>query len=146
MQERDAMSSGTPSLVDPTMRLLERALDFRVERHSLIASNIANAETPRYQATDIEFEGTLKEALSFNNLPTVTRTNSRHLPVHPADHIAITPHVVARTSVSVGNDRNSVDVDTEMTRLAQNSLLYNAAAQMLSRKFGGIRLAIDGGK
>jgi len=128
------------------MRLLERVLDFRAVRHSLIASNIANAETPRYQATDIEFEGTLKEAMSLNHLLAVARTNPRHLPVHAEDRITITPRVVSRKSVSVGNDRNSVDVDTEMTHLAQNSLLYNAVAQMLSRKFGGIRLAIDGGK
>ena len=139
------MSNGTPSLADATMRLLERVLDFRAERHSLIASNIANAETPRYQATDIEFEGTLKEAMALNALPAVARTNPRHLPVHTEDHLVITPNVVSRKNVAVGNDRNSVDVDTEMTHLAQNSLLYNAAAQMLSRKFSGIRMAIDGG-
>jgi flagellar basal-body rod protein FlgB len=140
------MSNGTPSLADATMRLLERVLDFRAERHSLIASNIANAETPRYQATDIEFEGTLKEAMTLNARPAVARTNLRHLPIHTENRLVITPNVFSRKSVAVGNDRNSVDVDTEMTRLAQNNLLYNAAAQMLSRKFSGIRMAIDGGQ
>lgn len=140
------MLSGIPSLADATMRLLERVLDFRAERHSLIASNIANAETPHYQATDLVFEGALKEVMSLHTPPSMTRTNPRHLPVHTEDHIAITPHVVSRKSASMANDRNSVDVDTEMTRLAQNSLLYNATAQMLSRKFDSIRLAIDGGQ
>jgi flagellar basal-body rod protein FlgB len=128
------------------MRLLERVLDFRAERHSLIASNIANAETPRYQAKDIDFEGTLNKAMGLSALPAVARTNLRHLPIQTEDRLLITPHVAARKSVAAGNDRNSVDVDTEMTHLAQNNLLYNAAAQMLSRKFNGIRMAIDGGK
>jgi flagellar basal-body rod protein FlgB len=140
------MYQGTLALTDSTMRVLERALDFRAERHSLIASNIANAETPRYQAADIEFEGVLKAVMSDDNLPAVPQTHPRHLPVHTEDRLAITPNVISRQNVSVGNDRNSVDIDTEMTHLAQNNLLYNASAQMLSRKFGGIRQAIDGGK
>lgn len=140
------MLNGTPSLADATMRLLERVLDFRAERHSLIASNIANAETPRYQALDIDFEGTLKEAMGLKALPAMARSNPRHLPLYTEDGRVITPNVVSRKNGTMGNDQNAVDVDTEMTRLAQNSLLYNAAAQMLARKFSGIRTAIDGGQ
>lgn len=140
------MFGGPSALTDPTMRLLERALDLRAERHALIASNIANAETPHYQATDIEFEGALKEVMSRRNLPASGRTHPRHLPVHAEEQLAITSNVVFRKPASVGNDRNSVDLDAEMAHLAQNNLLYNATAQLLSRKFAGIRLAIDGGK
>jgi flagellar basal body rod protein FlgB len=51
-----------------------------------------------------------------------------------------------RKGSGIGNDLNSVDLDTEMTQLAQNNLLHNAAAQLLSKKLSGIRLAIDGGR
>jgi len=131
---------------DLTITVLEQALDFRAERHTRIASNIANAETPRYQATDIEFEGALKEAMSTDHSPAVTRTHPRHLPARMQDRVAISPNLVYRKSAGVGNDLNSVDLDTEMAQLAQNNLLYNATAQLLAKKFSSLRLAIDGGR
>jgi flagellar basal-body rod protein FlgB len=60
--------------------------------------------------------------------------------------VAITPRQVPRKSSGIGNDLNSVDLDTEMTQVAQNNLLYNVAAQLRSKKLSGIRLAIDGGR
>jgi flagellar basal-body rod protein FlgB len=140
------MLRGTPSLSDATMTLLERVLDLRTQRHTLLAGNIANAETPRYQAIDIAFEGLLKEALSLHDRPTMVRTNPRHLPVQADVQRASVPDLVYRPSSGIGNDLNTVDLDAEMARLAHNSLLYHATAQMLSRKFAGLRLAIDGGK
>jgi flagellar basal-body rod protein FlgB len=125
-------SVGTHTPSDSTITLLEQALDLRAERHTRIASNIANAETPRYQATA--------------NSPAVTRTHPRHLPARMQDGVAVSPNLVYRKSAGAGNDLNSVDVDTEMAQLAQNNLLYNATAQLLSKKFSSIRLAIDGGK
>ena len=137
---------GTQTLSDSAMTLLERVLDVRAERQTLIASNIANAETPRYQATDIDFEGALHEVMSSHDMAPLTRTNPRHLPVRREDRVAISPSLVYRQSAGVSNDRNSVDLDTEMAQLAQNNLLYNAAAQLLAKKIGMLRQAIDGGK
>lgn len=137
----------TQGLSDPTATLLERLLDFRMERHTLIASNIANAETPRYQATDIEFEAALKSAMALNGLPAPVRTHPRHLPVRAEELRAVSPAPTHRYPRSgLGYDLNSVDLDTEMTQLIQNNLLYNATAQLLSRKFSGVRLAIEGGR
>jgi flagellar basal-body rod protein FlgB len=139
--------TGTRALSDPTMTLLEHALDLRAERHTLIASNIANAETPRYQAVDLAFEGTLKEAMSSTTLPAAARTHPRHFAATGmSDRVVLGADLVYRKSAGVANDRNSVDLDTEMAQLAHNNLLYNATAQMLSKKFAGIRQAIDGGK
>jgi flagellar basal-body rod protein FlgB len=137
--------TGSRALSDPTMTLLERALDVRAERHTLIASNIANAETPRYQAVDLAFEGSLKEAMGGAALPAVARTHPRHFPIGTQDRVALGANLIYRKSAGVGNDLNSVDLDTEMTQLAHNNLLYNATAQMLSKKFAGVRQAIDGG-
>jgi flagellar basal-body rod protein FlgB len=137
--------TGSRALSDPTMALLERALDLRAERHTLIASNIANAETPRYQAVDLAFESSLKAAMGGAALPAMARTHPRHLPTGAQERVALEANPVYRKSAGVGNDLNSVDLDTEMTQLAHNSLLYNATAQMLAKKFAGIRRAIDGG-
>jgi flagellar basal-body rod protein FlgB len=75
------------------------------------------------------------------------RTHPRHLAATDTpDRVALGANLVYRKSVGVANDRNSVDLDTEMTQLAHNNLLYNATAQMLPKKFASIRQAIDGGK
>ena len=115
-------------LSDPTMTLLERALDIRAERHTLIASNIANAETPRYQAVDFAFEGTLQEAMGGTTLPVAARTHPRHLATGTQDRVGLSTNPAYRKSAGVGNDLNSVDLDTEMTQLAHNNL--NATAKM----------------
>lgn len=84
--------------------------------------------------------------MSTDNSPAVTRTHPRHLPAGIQDRVTISPNLVYRKSAGVGNDLNSLDLDTEMAQLAQNHLLYNATAQLLSKKFTNIRLAIDGGR
>lgn len=132
--------------VDPTVTMLERVLDFRSERHALIASNIANVDTPRYEATDIAFEETFAEVIAGNRGPAPVRTHPRHLPARLQDQMVVTPTLVQRKNPSIRNDFNLVDFDTEMTRLAQNNILYNATAQLLSKKFTGLRAAIEGGR
>ena len=137
----------TQGFAEPTVMLLERLLDFRMERHALIASNIANAETPRYQAADIEFEAALNSAMAFNGSALPIRTHPRHLSVGGQELMPVSPTPAQRKPrPGMGYDLNSVDLDTEMTQLVQNSLLYNATAQLLSRKFNTIRLAIEGGR
>ena len=139
-------SIGTTTLFSPTITLLERLLDLRMERHTLIAGNLANADTPRYRAMDIAFEDSLRTALARDGLAAPLRTHLRHLSAFGQDRLAATPTLVPRKSASVGNDLNTVDMDTEMTQLVQNQLLYNATAQLLSKKLGSLRLAIDGGR
>ena len=53
---------GSMTIFDRTMRLLERTLDLRSTRQRVIASNIANEETPRYRATDLKFTDALAHA------------------------------------------------------------------------------------
>ena len=52
---------------DPTMGVLNTALNLRLANQNVISSNIANADTPGYKAKKIEFEGALREALSTSN-------------------------------------------------------------------------------
>jgi flagellar basal-body rod protein FlgB len=137
---------GSHLLIDRTVSLLEQLLDLRMERHTRVASNIANADTPQYKATDIAFEEAFAEVIAANRLPPPVRTHPRHLPAGLQAPMVATPAVVHREHTSIRNDANSVDLDREMTRLIQNHILYNATAQLLSKKFTGLRLAIEGGK
>jgi len=133
-------------LFDASVTFLGQLLDFRLERHALIASNIANADTPRYAAMDLEFEGALQKAIAREALPAPRRTHDTHLPGSIREQLSVAATPVRRKSHGVGNDVNSVDLDTEMTQLVQNNLLYNATAQLLSKKLNGLRLAIEAGR
>jgi len=68
-----------PKLFNDTMAAYKRAMDFRSQRHALISTNLSNAETPGFQAKNIEFEGMLKEALSSEKGLGLAKTNEKHL-------------------------------------------------------------------
>lgn len=129
---------------DTTMRLLQKVLDLRAANQEVIGSNIANAETPGYEARTFSFEEQLRGALSASSLhPVATRPN--HIPLVPADVEQVGGAVtVTRDTTGIG-DRNTVSVDQEMIKLSRNELLYEAAATMLNKKMSLVKYAASGG-
>lgn len=135
------------TIFNPTIDFLKNALNLRATRHNLIASNLANNDTPFYQAVDLAFEDQLKSSLRDDGKLTIGRTNSRHLPVSTDNNNEIRGKVVSEPSNRSGNDMNTVDLDREMAKLAQNTLLYNVTVQMISKKLALIKYAVEqGGK
>jgi flagellar basal-body rod protein FlgB len=122
-------------------------LDHRLKRSEVIASNIANSETPGFRAIGYDFEDQLRSLAELDkSLPTKT-TNERHF--HNSFTRAdgkITPDIYMRPTESVGEDGNTVDVDKEMVQMSQNQLLYRSAVELISRKIGVIKYAINGGR
>ena len=113
-------------------------LDLTSLRHKLISSNVANVSTPGYQAQDIDFKSELaKLAQKTNNLVGMT-THSRHIPL--GQHPERIPKI-ERTRVD-GSNLNSVDIDLEIPKMAQNELEFTIAARLLQKKFEGLRKAI----
>lgn len=109
------------------------------KRQELIGNNIANADTPMYHAMNIEFEQALN---------TATRSRDGHLPlqasVSNSNHISpltaeMAPKVTRRADSSMRLDGNNVDVDLEMTRLAETNLLYQTMTQIETKKLSLIR-------
>ncbi|HEX8947581.1 MAG TPA: flagellar basal body protein [Dissulfurispiraceae bacterium] len=98
---------------DNSMRVLEKMLDISAFRQKLLTSNIANADTPGYRAKDISFQGELDKA--------VEGTHSGYDIYEPA------------TTMS-NRDGNNVNLDIEMAKVAENTLIYNAATQLMSMK------------
>ncbi len=130
------------NLFSPSLELLVKAMDIRSKEHDLIAANIANADTPGYRARHIDFQDTLKQIMG-NKLPLV-RTNPRHFPMGDRDEII--PIVRVKQDPGIGLDGNNVQLDEEMSDLAVNQLLYNAYAQVLARRLGWLKDAIEGVK
>lgn len=125
------------------IKVVEQALDLRAQRHTLIASNIANIDTPNYKAFDLVIEEAMKTAVGQGHEVELTRTQPGHLPTRGSLDPAHAASVDAQ-SATVRKDNNSVSVDKEMTALSENNLLYNALAQIVAKKFEGLRLVIQG--
>jgi len=127
-----------------TVELLGKSLDLRSKRHALIASNLANVETPGYTPSDLSFEGQLKGALKKGGTPSTT--NPRHIPLKggAASLDRVQGELVEVPSANAGPDGNGVEMEAEMGRMAENQIMYNASVQLLGKKFEQLKQAIRG--
>lgn len=122
-------------LFDKTISLLGNAAGYRVDRHGLLTSNLANIQTPGYKTKDISFEQRLQEAIPDKNQMQLVKTNAHHLPVYDATG-KIRPQIVSG---------GEVDLDLQMTKLSENNLLFTALVQLLGGKYRLLRETIDQG-
>jgi len=117
-----------------------RALDYHSERHNVLASNLANANTPGFEPKELlrveanEFRGTLA----------MTRTEQTHLLGSgvPAIHDLT---VVPDASSLGGLDGNSVSIEREMSKLQANDLRFQGAAKLVTRQLAMLRYAANDG-
>ncbi len=106
--------------------LIEKALDVRVFYQRVLASNIANAETPNYKEKELDFKTELRKATSGNeNFETTEKED--------ADGIAAI-------------DGNTVGMEDQVVRMTENTMQYNSLIQMINKKFSMLRYAISEGK
>jgi flagellar basal-body rod protein FlgB len=115
-----------------------RFLDLSSLQHKLVSSNVANVSTPGYRSMGIDFKGELAKSTGQNNRLAGTLTDTKHIPL--GQHPERMP-VVNHEKVTSG-DLNSVDIDREVPRMAQNELEFTTAARLLQKKFDGMRKAI----
>ncbi len=127
--------------------LMTSAMDYRAARQDMIASNIANADTPFYRPRDIRFEEALAQksadifALKGQELQ-MTHTNGAHL-----NGFSNTTDTRATTFFRDGhmarNDGNSVDLDVESSEMAKNSTMFNALTAALKKDSALFKSVID---
>jgi flagellar basal-body rod protein FlgB len=136
-----------PGIFDRDITLLERSLDFRAKRNNLLAGNIANIETPGYKAKDLVFEQALGTALKSQEPGPMQTTNARHLDGRVSTPLQMVQPRVIQSANPVGSvDGNSVDLEREMAKLAENQINYQALTSMISHKFMQLRSAIREGE
>lgn len=134
-------------LFDKTTRALGASLQLRQTRNSVISANVANAETPGYQAKKVDFEDALGRALTMEDMQGTTGSDPSHFAMGPGAISRIKADVYENPDVSVNNDGNTVDLEKEMTNLAENSIAYKAAIQLINKKMAALKYAAtDGGR
>lgn len=111
-----------------SINILEKMLDVAVFRHRVLASNIANADTPGYKARDISFQGELNRAMANSG------SNRGEHNFEVFEVITTMPN----------RDGNTVNLNIEMAKITENTLLYNTATSLLAKKINMARTVLRG--
>jgi len=131
--------------IDKAFAFQEKALEVRSLRQQLIASNIANADTPHYKAVDIDFADAMKKALSnVKKGIEMATTSERHLTGKARDALyGIEP--MYRNVVQPSIDGNTVDSNIEQAQFTENSLKYMSTLTFINGTIQGTGYALRGG-
>lgn len=137
--------------ISPAYDIVNQALDYRSLRQDMIASNIANADTPFYRPQDIHFESYLMNEASkvfdnkkgFQILP-IAMTDKGHMP--PLEINDSKASFFYRDGHLARNDGNSVDLDVETSELSKNATMYNALINASKKHKGIFNYALESSK
>jgi flagellar basal-body rod protein FlgB len=110
-------------MLDPIAGSIERYMDLLSTRQRLVASNLANIDTPGYKTKDIDFQFEFMSQLE-----------------------GASPRVVDRPGLQVNNDGNNVSLDRETRLLAENAMRFSLASNLLRSQIKLTRMAIEEGK
>ena len=146
---------GTPAIngtLDQFLGAQSAALRLRVQRQQSLAANIANADTPGYKAIDFDFPGAMRAAAGAVPASGLVRTAATQA-VTAAGHQTAggsayaglsTARTLYRVPAQPSADGNSVDMDLERARFAENSVKYEAALKFLNGQIKTLLSAIQG--
>ncbi len=128
---------------DKTLQALTTALNFRDVKNNLISSNIANANTPGFKAKKMDFEEALARALDVDGNMQMNTTDGRHHTVGSGGFNNLEPEIYDNPNGVVSESGNTVDVEAEMAVMAENKLMYDALVQLINKKMGIMKYAIN---
>jgi flagellar basal-body rod protein FlgB len=128
-------------LGDNTLSLIQRGLDVGLKRQTVLSSNVANLDTPNFTPSDVAFEAALGKADGITSVH-VKRTDGRHIAMHGKGGDIETNKSEDRPA---SLDGNSVDLDTQMARIGQNAIAYQANIKAISKKLALLKYAANEG-
>lgn len=126
-----------------TLDAMEAYMTRLSQRQQIVASNLANIDTPGFKTKDVSFHATMQELLSENAIkPEITRRGHDQgmIQVFPQPQAFEVQGLISR------EDQNNVDLDREMLKLSETSFAYSLITQMVRGKFGMIATSINEGK
>ena len=133
--------------LDHALSFHETALRLRAQRQQLLASNIANADTPNYKARDFDFSRALQTAIGGTSSlsPSLTTTSPKHITLPAGNALgAASTAVQYRTVPQASVDSNTVDMDLERNQFVDNAIRYEASLTVVSGQVKNLLTAIQG--
>jgi flagellar basal-body rod protein FlgB len=135
----------TQSLFDSAISALHKALNIGALQHKVLTSNIANIDTPNYKAFEVVMEDELRKNGSSAETIKLVRTQPQHLAGRRSLSTDLKIKVTDPPSFNLRADGNTVDLEKTMGKLAENTILYRASAQIIKKKFQELKNSIQGG-
>jgi len=130
------------SIIERAFSIHDDALQLRSRRSSILAANIANADTPDYKARDMDFRAMLQDVESAQHKRfEMSSTHNRHL---SAGQVSANPNIGYRNPLHPSLDGNTVDSHVEQAKFSENAVQYQTSLTFLNRKISGLLLAIKG--
>ena len=127
--------------LDKAFGILPDAMTLKARRTELLASNLANTDTPNYKARDFDFTEILSEISGQGNHLDLVRTSANHLTLktHASSE---DPELLYRVPAQPSLDGNTVDPQLERAAFAENTIHYQSTLEFLNRRVSGIRAAL----
>ncbi len=125
---------------DNALGIHAQALALREKRSEVLASNLANADTPEYKAQDLDFHSVLKQQAMPENV-VMERTQTGHF--SPNDRL-LGATLMYRNPNHASLDGNTVESHIEQAKYSENAVQYQASLRFLNGKFSGLMTAIRG--
>ncbi len=122
---------------------LGKSLDAYSMRQKAISNNIANVNTPGYKAERVSFEKAYKKAVNRNGI-SAEKTNAKHIKIGTRKLENVRPEMKFRDDRVNDSGINNVDIDFEMSQMAENNLRYQISADLLKRRFRLLQSSIKG--
>jgi len=134
-----------PFNLDAYLGVHADALKIRSQRTEVLARNLANADTPGYQARDLDFRAALAQASGSSEAPVALKTTHANQIATPVDASGETnANLKYRVPMAPALDGNTVDVQMEQANFAENSVRFQATLTFLNARFRGLMTAITG--
>lgn len=133
--------------IDQQLGTLRNVANLRAYRQELLASNIANADTPNYKARDFDFQSALENARAGRAGFAIARTSPRHLEAASPDGVGKAPagvDVLYRNEYQANVDGNTVNMDVERSAFAENAVQLESTLTFLREELRRLQTAIQG--
>jgi flagellar basal-body rod protein FlgB len=128
-------------MFDSIFGIHERALYAAADRVSVLATNIANVDTPNYKARDYDFAATLAGTTASDGL-TLTRTHAGHLPLATTGSLGA--DLKYRIPYQPSLDGNTVEAPVEQAKFAENAVRYQTSLDFINRRIAALTTALTG--
>jgi flagellar basal-body rod protein FlgB len=133
-------------MFDKTTSALGTALNMRLLKQNVTASNIANHETPGYHAKKMDFEDALSRALDIDGMRGMSTSSPEHFSIGGGSASGVRPDIYENPEGAINNDGNTVDLEKEMSNQVENSIMYKAALSLINKKLAALRYAVTEGR
>jgi len=124
---------------DNALGIHPQALALREKRSEVLASNLANADTPGYKARDLDFQAVLKKTMPQSNA--LERTQEGHF--SPNDRL-LGATMMFRNPNQPSLDGNTVESHIEQAKYSENAVQYQASLRFINGRFNGLMSALRG--